>query len=303
MNTRRLLTSTLLAVGLAGGFVHASNAPNPASAPGAGEPTLAEVRRATERFRDVKVALAEGYIRDPLDMCETAEMMGRPAALGAMGLHFFRPDLLGITRPPSPRVSGTGTHTDFRQPSILIYEPQADGSLELVAVENLVFADAYRHRRGAYVRAALRSARLDLSGEPERRVRTVESGGHVRESSTGQDPCAHAWLTLTASVTGRGAGRSPARSGYATRPKLAMRARVMVASASGRSIPRDATLQKLRDGSAPFRRNHPRLHEISETVRTIRSDSRRDPRSGPDDRRDRSPSRCEHEVPCSSSER
>jgi hypothetical protein len=71
-------------------------------------------------------------------------MMGRPAAQGAMGIHFFRPDLLGITAPPSPRVSGNGTHTDFRKPSILIYEPQADGSLELVAIENLVFADAWR---------------------------------------------------------------------------------------------------------------------------------------------------------------
>jgi hypothetical protein len=112
--------------------------------PGQGEPTLAEVRRATERFQDVKVALAEGYIRDPGDMCETAKMMGRPAALGAMGVHYFRPDLLGITAPPSPRVDGNGIHTDFRQPSILIYEPQADGSLELVAVENLAFAKAWQ---------------------------------------------------------------------------------------------------------------------------------------------------------------
>ena len=111
---------------------------------GASEPTLAEVRQATERFRAVKAALDEGYIRDPFNMCETAEMMGRPAALGAMGIHYFRPDLLGITAPPSPRVNGTGTHTDFRKPSILIYEPQADGALELVAVENLVFADAWR---------------------------------------------------------------------------------------------------------------------------------------------------------------
>jgi hypothetical protein len=71
-------------------------------------------------------------------------MMGRPAELGAMGIHYFRPDLLGITEPPSPRVNGTGTHTDFRTPSILIYEPQPDGSLELVAVENLVFAAAWR---------------------------------------------------------------------------------------------------------------------------------------------------------------
>jgi hypothetical protein len=112
--------------------------------PGPGEPTLAEVRMATVRFRDVKVALAEGYVRDPFDLCETATMMGRPAALGAMGVHYFHPDLLGITAPPSPRVDGVGTHTDFRQPGILIYEPQEDGSLELVAVENLVFSKSWR---------------------------------------------------------------------------------------------------------------------------------------------------------------
>ena len=75
MNTRRLLSSTLLAVGLTGGFVRASSAPNPAPNSGAGEPTLAEVRQLTDRFRDVNVALAEGYIRDPYDVCETAEMI------------------------------------------------------------------------------------------------------------------------------------------------------------------------------------------------------------------------------------
>lgn len=111
--------------------------------PAPGEPTLAEVRKATERFRDVNVALAEGFIRDPGNICETAEMMGMPASLGAMGVHYFRPDLLGITAPPSPRVDGNGTHTDFHQPAILIYEPQADGSMELVAVENLVFRAAW----------------------------------------------------------------------------------------------------------------------------------------------------------------
>lgn len=107
------------------------------------EPSLAEVRAATERFRDVRTALAEGYIRDPFDMCDTAEMMGKPASLGAMGIHFFRPDMVGVTKPPNPRVDGDGTHTDFRNPAILIYEPQADGSLELVAVENLVFQKAW----------------------------------------------------------------------------------------------------------------------------------------------------------------
>jgi hypothetical protein len=115
-----------------------------AAAPGPGEPTLDEVRAATARFQNVKVALAEGYVRDPTDMCDTAPMMGRPAALGGMGIHFFRPDLLGITAPPNPRVDGNGTHTDFRKPSILIYEPRADGTLELVAVENLVFVKSWK---------------------------------------------------------------------------------------------------------------------------------------------------------------
>lgn len=108
-----------------------------------GEPSLEEVRALTAKYQDVNVALAEGYVRDPMNLCDTAPMMGRPAKLGAMGIHFFRPDLLGISGPPNPRVDGNGTHTDFRKPSILIYEPQADGSLKLVAVENLVFAKAW----------------------------------------------------------------------------------------------------------------------------------------------------------------
>jgi hypothetical protein len=107
------------------------------------EPTLEQIRAATERFRDVKVALAEGYVRDPMNICDTADMMGRPAKLGAMGIHFFRPDLLGISAPPNPRVDGNGTHTDFLKPGILIYEPTGDGSLELVAVENLVFQKSW----------------------------------------------------------------------------------------------------------------------------------------------------------------
>ena len=141
---QKLLKATFAAVLFAGAFPTAGASASERSTPGPGEPTLADVRLATERFQDVNVALAEGYIRDPFNMCETAEMMGRPASLGAMGIHYFRPDLLGITAPPSPRVNGVGTHTDFLKPSILIYEPQADGSMELVAVENLVFAAAWK---------------------------------------------------------------------------------------------------------------------------------------------------------------
>jgi hypothetical protein len=78
-----------------------------------------------------------------MNICDTAPMMGFPAKLGAMGIHYFRPDLLGVTAPPNPRVDGNGTHTDFLKPGILIYEPQPDGSLQLVAVENLVFQKSW----------------------------------------------------------------------------------------------------------------------------------------------------------------
>ena len=114
--------------------------------PGLNEPTLDEIRAATKKYMDVKVALAEGYIADPMNICEMAVMQGRPAEEGGMGIHYFRPDLLGITA-TEPRVNGTGTHTDFLQPAVLIYEPQEDGSMELVAVENLVFTKAW-HAKG-----------------------------------------------------------------------------------------------------------------------------------------------------------
>ncbi len=111
-----------------------------------GDPALAgaleEIRAATEKYRDVEVALADGYMRDPTDMCVTPGVEGLPKQLGGMGIHFFRPDLLGITA-VEPRVTGVGTHQDFRQPGILVYEPQEDGSLELVAVENLIFAEGW----------------------------------------------------------------------------------------------------------------------------------------------------------------
>lgn len=125
----------------ASGFLYAADLGAQAAA-GSAEPTLDEVRAVTERFKDVKAALAEGYIPDPMGMCVTAEMEGMPKELGAMGIHYLRPDLLQITG-AEPRVNGNGTHTDFRRPAILIYEPQADGSLELVAVENLVFLKAW----------------------------------------------------------------------------------------------------------------------------------------------------------------
>jgi hypothetical protein len=133
-----------------------------AAAPAPGEPDIAALRAATARFRDVKVAVAEGYVAAPGGMCEDAGGMGEDPALGGMGVHYFRPDRLGVTAPPNPRVDGNGTHTDFSKPAILIYEPQPDGSLELVAVENLVFEKAWK--------AAGHKAPPSFHGQPYERM-------------------------------------------------------------------------------------------------------------------------------------
>lgn len=91
MKTRHtLLTATFVSIVCAGALAGAwprATSTLPAQEPG--EPTLAEVRRATERFRDVNAALAEGYLRDPFDLCDTAEMMGRPALIRRHGCPLF----------------------------------------------------------------------------------------------------------------------------------------------------------------------------------------------------------------------
>jgi hypothetical protein len=104
---------------------------------------LQEIRATTERYRNVEAAVEAGYMRDPMDMCVTPEMEGYPRQLGGMGIHYFRPDLLAITE-VEPRVAGMGTQEDFREPGVLVYEPQPDGTLELVAVENLIFEAGWR---------------------------------------------------------------------------------------------------------------------------------------------------------------
>jgi hypothetical protein len=101
-----------------------------------------QLRADVTKYQDINVALADGYI-SPDNHCVSAESEGLPADLGAMGIHYMNPALLKITA-TEPRVDGMSTHTDWTQPSVLIYEPQADGSLELVAVENLVFEAAWQ---------------------------------------------------------------------------------------------------------------------------------------------------------------
>jgi hypothetical protein len=103
---------------------------------------IEKVRLATQRFADVKVALAEGYVPAPPGECVSAAHEGLPPEWGGMGIHYINPALLKL-KAGGARVDGGSTHTDFMNPAILLYEPQADGSLVLVGVENLVFMNAW----------------------------------------------------------------------------------------------------------------------------------------------------------------
>ena len=101
------------------------------------------IRAATAKYADVNVALAEGFFPAPPGNCETAAAEGLPPELGAMGVHYIHPGLLGLAPPGAGRVNGTGLNTDFTTPSVLLYEPQADGSMVLVGVENAIFKAAW----------------------------------------------------------------------------------------------------------------------------------------------------------------
>lgn len=109
----------------------------------AGADSIEAIRAATAKYADVNVALAEGFIPAPPGDCVSAAMEGLPAELGAMGIHYVSPALLGLFPPDGGRVNGNGMNADFTTPSILLYEPQSDGSLKLVGVENLIFKAAW----------------------------------------------------------------------------------------------------------------------------------------------------------------
>jgi hypothetical protein len=81
------------------------------------------VRQATERFKDSKVAGAEGYALQ--FGCVSGE------DTGAMGLHYVN---LALVKDGELNPS---------RPEIVIYEPTADGGVNLVGADYLVFADAW----------------------------------------------------------------------------------------------------------------------------------------------------------------
>ncbi len=83
-----------------------------------GNPLASAVRKANNRFRNVAAAMAEGYSPIP---CASG------ANGGAMGIHYVNAEYLKDKK------------LDIARPQAVMYEPKADGSIELVAVEYITF--------------------------------------------------------------------------------------------------------------------------------------------------------------------
>jgi hypothetical protein len=93
------------------------------------EDDLEAARAATEAFTDPAAAETAGYGLPPEGPLH--ECIASFDDSGAMGLHHINGDLVG------------DAVVDAAAPEALVYEPGAGGGLELVAVEYVVFAEAW----------------------------------------------------------------------------------------------------------------------------------------------------------------
>lgn len=105
---------------------------------------LDEVRSMTVGFRSIPAAQAAGYTVWSPDPA-TPNVTCASAAEGKMGYHLVNTALRGS---PANPAQGDAV-IDYRQPEMLLYEKRADGQLNLVGVEYLVFKDAWERVRGA----------------------------------------------------------------------------------------------------------------------------------------------------------
>jgi hypothetical protein len=107
-------------------------------------PLVDKVRRATSRFRDINIALAEEWV--PGTPCVSGPNSG------AMGVHFVLPDRLGDGK------------LNAEEPEALIYEPLSNGAMRLVGVEFIVIANTWKGPGAPSLEGHL----MNYVGEPNR---------------------------------------------------------------------------------------------------------------------------------------
>jgi hypothetical protein len=110
-------------------------------------PLIDKVRRGTAKYRDINVALAEGWV--PATPCVSGPNEG------AMGVHFVLPK----------RLDGK---LKAKEPEALIYEPQTDGSMRLVGTEFIVLVPDWEKDNPPNSRPALEGQLTNLVPEPNR---------------------------------------------------------------------------------------------------------------------------------------
>jgi hypothetical protein len=126
---------------------HAAHAAGPSGSGWLRSPLVAKVRAATQRYKDIGVAIAEGWV--PATPCVSGPNDG------AMGVHYVLPE----------RVGDAVLRAD--EPEALIYEPLPGGKLRLVGVEFIVIADAW-NTQNPDAQPVLEGHLLNLVGEPNR---------------------------------------------------------------------------------------------------------------------------------------
>jgi len=111
-------------------------------------PLIDKVRAATARFKDINVAIADGFVQ------------GTPCVsgpdTGAMGVHFVLKSRIA---------AGT---LKAEEPEALIYEPQSDGAFRLVGVEFIVLASVWEGKNPPGSTPALDGDLLNYVSAPNR---------------------------------------------------------------------------------------------------------------------------------------
>jgi hypothetical protein len=114
----------------------------------AGSPLVEKVRDATNQFKDINVAISEGWVQ------------GTPCVSGpnsgAMGVHFVKPE----------RIAAGVLSAD--QPEALIYEPFGVGRFRLVGVEFIVLDSIWQRQHPSGGPPALDGNLLNLVTAPNR---------------------------------------------------------------------------------------------------------------------------------------
>lgn len=84
-----------------------------------------QVKTTTQAYRDLQAAMAAGYSEQTPPGCMTA-----PDGSGAQGIHYLNTSLVDAT-------------VDVQTPELLMYEPQADGSMTLVGIDYMIPFDQW----------------------------------------------------------------------------------------------------------------------------------------------------------------